>query len=432
MKLLLTADIHIGRRSGGLGAQAEAGQDLATAGIWRRIVDLAVEEGVDIVALAGDIVDEENRFFEAFGALDEGVRRLAAGGIDVVAVAGNHDHDVFSRLARALGEEERFHFLGAGGRWEEVVIRREGGEAVAFHGWSFPTRHYTGDPMALYDLPRGEHPVVGLLHADLDQAASLYAPVSRRELGATRASLWCLGHVHRPMKDSEAGVPILYPGSPQALDPTETGVHGPWLVCLEGGAVAGLEQVPLSPVRYERVALDLKGVDPAEDLQALAGREIRAALEAAVEEGGGHLRYLSCRLEVGGRTPLHGSLGALFEKVEETSIPLGGAVAVVDGPPAIRTVPALDMEDLARGRHPGGALARLLLEIEGEERERTAGLVRDVQKRLRAVYDAGPYAGIALGEPPDLPPGEEQAREMILAAGYDLLAAMRREREGGS
>jgi hypothetical protein len=89
MKILCSGDLHLGRRSSRLPAGVDAGAHSATAA-WKALVELAIAERVDLVALSGDLVDRANRYFEAFGPLEAGVRRLTAAGIPTVAVAGNH------------------------------------------------------------------------------------------------------------------------------------------------------------------------------------------------------------------------------------------------------------------------------------------------------------------------------------------------------
>ena len=85
--------------------------------MWEMIVDRAITETVDAVALSGDIVDQDNRFFEATGPLERGILLLASKGIHTFAVSGNHDYDVLHRLADSIGSEH-FHLLGRGGQWE--------------------------------------------------------------------------------------------------------------------------------------------------------------------------------------------------------------------------------------------------------------------------------------------------------------------------
>ena len=65
--------------------------------------------------LAGDVVEQEDDFYEAYGDLRRGVDRLAAAGVPVLGVSGNHDVQVLPRLADAV---PGFRLLGRGGAWE--------------------------------------------------------------------------------------------------------------------------------------------------------------------------------------------------------------------------------------------------------------------------------------------------------------------------
>ena len=88
VKILHTADIHIGAAESFLGAAAEQ-RRYETLLTFERILDLAVKNEVRLIALAGDIFDSndiEGRFFEAVFA-----KIAALPQIKVVYAAGNHD-----------------------------------------------------------------------------------------------------------------------------------------------------------------------------------------------------------------------------------------------------------------------------------------------------------------------------------------------------
>ena len=150
MRVLCAGDLHIGRRPSRLPTHVDA-RPLSCADAWTRIVDHALDARADLVALGGDLVDRANRYFEALGPLERGVRRLADAGIVTVAVAGNHDHDVLPQLARALAPTlpaGAFRLLGAGGTWERTTIERDGAR-LHVDGWSFPAEHVDDDPMVI-------------------------------------------------------------------------------------------------------------------------------------------------------------------------------------------------------------------------------------------------------------------------------------------
>ena len=88
-------------------------------------MDAALDAKVRAVALAGDVVEKEDDFFEAYRELATGVKALTDAGIDVVAVAGNHDVKVLPRLANDL---LKFKLLGRGGQWESWTVEENSEE----------------------------------------------------------------------------------------------------------------------------------------------------------------------------------------------------------------------------------------------------------------------------------------------------------------
>ena len=254
VRLLCTGDLHVGRYP----SYVPAGdRTLSVESAWRRTVDWAVQEGVDAVVLTGDVADEDNKVFEAFGPLKEGVERLAAAGIRTFAVAGNHDFDALHRLADLL-DPSAFTLLGPGGTWSVEVLERGGTPVLRLVGWSFPDRYVRTSPLDTFPSTGDDLPVLGVLHADLDQANSPYAPVRFADLTAAPVAGWLLGHIHRPSFRVEGGRGVLYPGSLQPLDPGERGPHGPWLVTVDAAGSVTADHRPLATVRYDEVVVDLK------------------------------------------------------------------------------------------------------------------------------------------------------------------------------
>jgi DNA repair exonuclease SbcCD nuclease subunit len=368
MKILCSGDIHIGRRPSYTPVGGDGGQH-STAAAWQRIVAFAIEDGIDVVALTGDIVDRANRFAEAYGPLERGIVALSKAGIHTCAVAGNHDFDVFPKLAANLSGD-LFHFLGANGTWERFTLTDDGRPILHVDGWSFPSQYVHESPVGSYLLSEDTGvPTLGMLHADLDASGSRYAPVTEAELGRCPVSAWLLGHVHTALVKSEPGSPaILYPGSPQALSRREGGVHGACLIGLDGQGKVTHRQVPMASLQYDDVEIDLEGVASEDGFESRLIQTIQEHLEKAGNEAPS-LRHVVCTVVLTGRTSLHRELRSLVEEMkDDLAIPAGDITATVEKV-TVATSPDRDLEAIANsgGNDPATFLAGLLISLDKED-----------------------------------------------------------------
>ena len=341
--LLAVGDIHLGRSPAALHPdlhhrRAELGPEAA----WSRCVDFAIERGVDGVLLAGDVVERSRDLLVAYGDLKQGVERLTSASIPVLAVAGNHDTLVLPRLADEIAG---LRLLGAGGQWQMEAVGQ-----VKILGWSFPRTHVRENP--LDRLPAIDHPkqTIGLLHCDLDQADSPYAPVARSALKSSGLAAWLLGHIHQPspMDNSQ---PLGYLGAVTALRASDTGPRGPWLVRYERQRVTAHHQ-PLAPLRYDSLNIDagpLKSPDEIGEAILSAARLHVARLkeELFVPE------VVGLRLTLTGRCAFDADLPAKAEELIGQSRPWQeGPIQVFIQKITIETHPAIDLQNLARQDDP--------------------------------------------------------------------------------
>lgn len=365
MRLLLSGDLHIGRSSSGVpGIRRDS---LRAVAVWERLVQLAISESVELICLSGDVADKENKFWEAVGPVEAGVRRLSEAGIMTVAVSGNHDHDVLARLANQL-PADHFRLLGRGGRWERFTVERDGRSILHIDGWSFPAERHMSSPLSDYSLPDDPYtPILGLVHGDLDAGSSRYAPLERLRLRSLPPQGWLLGHIHAARLIAEPGDPwILYPGSPQALDFGEPGVHGPWIAEVNEGLCWPVQR-PLSTVRYSDVEVDLSGVEDEPRAEAAVLRQVRAAAHVMMEESGSTLKYLSLRLRLTGRTRISDRIRGITDSlVQDLALTLDNAQVFVESVQAA-TIPDVDIADYARSNSAPGAVARLILALDQPE-----------------------------------------------------------------
>jgi hypothetical protein len=323
-------------------------------------VDHAIAEQVDLVLASGDLVDEANRFLEAIGPLERGLQRLREVGIETVAVSGNHDHEVLPAIADQIGEGG-LRLLGRRGRWERYTFENRSGERVHLDGWSFPRGRVEESPLASYaPLFPDNAPVLALLHADVDSPGSSFAPVASVEMRRFPGVLFLLGHIHRTRGINEpGGARFLYAGSPQAMDPGETGAHGAWI--LEFGAAGNsVRHLPLSTVRYETIEVDIGGVSRPEDAQGRLHGALREHLEEIAGQSG-PLELVRYRPRITGATRfprlIEEKLAGSDETLEVPSGRLTGTVEVLH----FAMKPERDLEALAAGVGAPAVLARLLL-----------------------------------------------------------------------
>jgi len=389
MRLLAVGDMHLGRVPVALpGALADRVAEFGPEVAWARAVEQALALEVGAVLLAGDVVESEYDFFSGYPALKRGLETLLDAGIEVIAVAGNHDTHVLPRLADAL---PGLTLLGRGGGWQTTRI-----DGATILGWSFPATHVARSPLAdsLPMLDSG--PVIGLLHCDLDARDSVYAPVARAELDAAPVDAWLLGHVHEPSL-ADHPRPIGYLGSISALRASETGPRGVWRIDLDDGRIVPA-QIALAPLAYDSLTLEADHLD---DPTALDGIIVEAARERLRQRLADNALpdALGLRITV---TGTHDSP----EQVAEHAARLARESPVfneLDTTVFVHRIVctcrrALDLEQLAREPDAAGWLARDLLVLEGPDSEARRALIHQARSRLTALDRVREFAPLARPE----------------------------------
>ncbi|PAU81075.1 DNA repair exonuclease [Halovibrio salipaludis] len=421
---LAVGDLHLGARPSRLPEElAGRSAELGTAGAWRRIVDQALEQGVDAVVLAGDVVEDEDDFFEAYRELSAGVKRLLDGGIRILGVVGNHDVRVLPRLADQL---TGFELLGRGGEWEQLTLAA-GDTELTLHGWSFPTARVPESPLRGVRLTRGPGINLGVLHADRDQAASPYAPVTSAELTAAGLDGWLLGHIHKP--DSLSTVePSGYLGSATGLDPGEAGPRGPWLFELDGRGLQAVTQWRIAPLHWTSVSVDLTGIEAAED----ARDRLLAAVGELDESLSAHHRppeAAALRVAFTGRTDLGTGVAQLMARESLDTLHAGsGRIHYFVETLRYDIQPTIDLAVLARRADPVGLLARRLqlLEQAPDDPQRQA-LLQSARQQLRAQAANTQWQAVSDGEP-----DESDVVDWLRRAGMAALERLLEQEKGAA
>jgi len=138
MKFLHAADLHLDSPLRGLARHDEApANDLrgATRKAFNNLVELAIEEKVVFVLLAGDLFDGTWQDFSTAIFLAKKLGELDRAGIRVFGVLGNHDAQ--SKLTNALERPKNLTLFPANNPQTEFLNDLE----VAIHGQSFGRQH---------------------------------------------------------------------------------------------------------------------------------------------------------------------------------------------------------------------------------------------------------------------------------------------------
>lgn len=421
IRVLCAGDIHIGRRS------TRVQGSFRSADAWRDIVDKAVELNVDLVALSGDIIDKESKSYEALGPMQHGLARLSESGIETVVVAGNHDHDVLVRLASITGTD-RFHLLGKGGRWERFTFSKGGTPRLHIDGWSFPAEHVPHPPLNSY-VPMADDgvPVMGLMHGDLNVNSSPYAPINTQELWAQPFTFTLLGHIHLPqLFTGPEGKQALYPGSPYALDPGEPGIHGCWIAQIENSNVS-LQRIPLSPVHYASVQLNVDGTEDETEFQRRLSETLaEAANTASIEYESDALRIVCARLRAVGISSAHRQIATWIDRALPGlgQYPAGSIHVEVDKFTSI-VQPPIDLHERSKGTDPVAEAAKLLLALEEDPPpSEYSDLIDDTMREIRNIYGHTGYAALRSTDGNEAEIQPAKVKQLVRGRTWELLSML--------
>ncbi|ALE92552.1 exonuclease SbcD [Arthrobacter alpinus] len=253
MKLLHTSDWHLGRSFHGVGT-LEAQRRFAD-----QLLATVVDEGVDVVLLAGDVYDRAMPNVDVVNLFDDILARLNKAGVPIMITSGNHDSATRLGFGGRIMERGGVHLRT---RVADLAIplllpltSGEGGAQLAIYGIPYLEPRLVADELGA-EAPTHfavTEAAVQKIAADLETRAPGSAAVvlahtfasggitsaSERDLsiggvGAVPLDLFdgfsytALGHLHGRQKLSET---VRYSGSPLPYSFSEAAhTKGAWLV----------------------------------------------------------------------------------------------------------------------------------------------------------------------------------------------------------
>lgn len=414
-QILLAGDIHLGRSPAHLPRDIDrhgiSPIELTPAESWLRLVRFAIEQGIAAVVLTGDVVEEDEDRSEAFGHLQNGVAELIKNGIEVYSVVGDHDVETLERVTKLIPD---FRLVGQGGKWEWVTLSHCSEPIMNILGWSFPREGTPQSPLEQdLPLPPDEKlPRFGILH-DLDTPDRFYAPASRRRLEGIELDGWFIGHQHKPQLESDSSIGYL--GSLVGLDPSETGLHGPWVLEIDGRRQFSIRQVSLGPLRWEEMPVAVETFSGEREVQDIL-KDSMAALHKRLSPQLEGVKAVGCRIELVGPRELHRRVAQQLNpsELEDLKPRFDDILYFVEGIIDHSRL-SLNLNSVAQANDPPGLLARQLLALENQDKG-AEGLIEEARHRLEKEAASSAWSQLE-----GLQFTDDQIREFLLQAGLSAL-----------
>ena len=413
LRLLHTADVHLGARHTDLGERASILRERQFAA-FRATVDLAIAEKVDLLLIAGDLFDSNTQPRRSVERVAAELERLVNASVLTVIIPGTHDVYDGASIYRSY---DLPNMARAASDWVAVLtpyipeIVLPPLDAIVY-GRVFDTKRSLRSPLAGLDARADTRAnwKIGMVHGALaipgrtDGDAVVF---TEEEIARTGLDYLALGHWHSAVEGRAGTVSYAYSGAPEPVAVDQDGSGQALLVTLDdrtGRHVVTIEARRVGQTRAEKLDLDVSGVHSQPELVEVLGRHADANLVFDVRLTGLFPDDLDLDMD-----EVERALAPAFLKFRVRNVSIPGAPEGIQAPPDtvlgafVRTVEARIAElEAATGSAP--TLAVPLPEAAADETPARAGRGRPA---------------IAL---PDMEPADELAdlRE-VLRLGRHLL-----------
>jgi exonuclease SbcD len=281
LRLLHTADVHLGARHTDLGERASILRERQFAA-FRASVDLAIVETVDLFLVAGDLFDSNTQPRRSVERVAAELGRLARASIRTVIIPGTHDVYDGASIYRSY---DLANMARAASDWvavltpylPEIVFPPLD---VIVYGRVFDTKRSLRSPLAGLDVKADTRASwkIGMVHGALaipgrtDGDAVVF---TEEEIARTGLDYLALGHWHSAVEGRAGNVTYAYSGAPEPVAVDQDGAGQVLLVTLDdrsGRHIVTIEPKRIGQTRSEKLDLDVSGVHSQPELINVLGR----------------------------------------------------------------------------------------------------------------------------------------------------------------
>jgi DNA repair exonuclease SbcCD nuclease subunit len=268
LRLIHTADVHLGARHDDLGEQASAQRERQFAA-FKAAIDLALAEKVDLFLVAGDLFDSNVQPRRSVERVAAELKRLVEARIRTVIIPGTHDVYDRASIYRAYNLPG---LAGNGPDTDFVTVLDPDHPSVhlatcdvVVHGRVFATKRAPHSPLKDLDGSGAEAIAtwrIGMVHGaiaipgktDRDEVV-----ITTDEIAATNLDYLALGHWHSAQAGKAGTVTYAYSGAPEAVALDQDRAGNVLLVELnerDGARTVSVEERQVGKTRFERHELD--------------------------------------------------------------------------------------------------------------------------------------------------------------------------------
>jgi DNA repair exonuclease SbcCD nuclease subunit len=342
MRILHISDVHLDRPFVDMGLEDGRARRRELRDVFDRCLETGIDRGVDLVTLGGDLWEDEHVTPDTIRWVRD---KLLALGISVVAVAGNHDPLAPGGPYERAAFPESITVLPGG---TGLTEHRVGDFSIWGASW---VRGSALDPACLsgFRVPDDGRRHILLLHGTCGVyfEGSSHCPFSVDDVRNAGFELCVAGHIHAGSVKDDL---VVYPGSPEPLNWTETGRHAVAVIEL-GPAATSIELVEVASRHYEELVVVCDDADSSAEVE----RRLVEALGPDRDFSGLCLRAVLKGRVVPGCVP---DIDALRSAVLE----LGATMADVRDQTAV----AFDLDRIAAGTGVSSVFVQRMRALEAE------------------------------------------------------------------
>ena len=324
IKFIHTADVHLGKKLSCNSSKNSKVKDIfinATEQAFKNLVELAVEEEIDFILIAGDLYDREARSIKSSRFFLKQCQYLNENEIKIYIISGNHDPAGIENEVFEL--PDNVHYFSSEDV-ETIKYKKDNKLAARIIGQSYRQKFENRTMYNYYTAPDQSVLNIALLHTALNKDNNRYVPVNKSELlTKNEIHYWALGHLHQYQKISQKPS-INFSGTLQSHNISEQGSKGAILVEVDSNLKIKENFVPLSPIIFKEIVVDLEReneLDNITKLQQLINEKLEKQLNNIKINNKSRkykIKAAVIRLNIVGRTPVHQYVADNREELEET------------------------------------------------------------------------------------------------------------------